>query len=127
MSSWWNDLKNSILGAVSILAGTIHTATGNGTGIDLLTGDGGSCAIIQVGTITDGTHTITVEESDAVGGTYAAVPNADSKAIAAADSGLVYVLNFKRTNRWVRAVKTVAGATTGGHYGVSVHAMKKAG
>ena len=125
MSSWWKDLKNSIVGGIS-LRPAARTSTGNGSGVDLLTGDGGSCAIIQAGTITDGTHTVTVEESND-NSTYTAVSGADSKALAAADSDTVTLLNFTRTKRYVRAVTTVAGATTGGLYGVAVHAMKKAG
>lgn len=127
MSSWWDDLKNSIVSGLSLLATTIHTATGNGTGVDLSTGDGGSCAIIHAGTITDGTHTITLEESTALAGAYTAITGAESKALAVADSDTVTVLNFKRSKAFVRAVKTVAGATTGGIYSVAIHSMKKAG
>jgi hypothetical protein len=92
----------------------------------MLAGDGGSCLIVQASTVTDGTHTITAEESNN-DSDYTAVVGADSLALTSANDNTVHVLNFQRAKQYVRAVKTVAGASTGGIYGVSVHAMKKAG
>lgn len=126
MSTWWNDLKNSLVSAMSILVATI-TSTTTGSAVDMGTGDGGSCAVAHCGTITDGTHTLTMTESDTSTGAFTAVPSADTKVIGAADSDTVVVVNFKRSKRWIKAVSTVGGATTGGVYGVAIYSMKKAG
>lgn len=124
--TWWNDLKNSLVSAMSILVATI-TSTTTGSAVDMGTGDGGSCVVVHCGTITDGTHTLTMTESDTSTGAFTAVPSADTKVIAAADSDTVVVVNFKRSKRWIKAVSTVGSATTGGVYGVAIYSMKKAG
>ena len=126
MSTYINDLKNSVVADTSIAPATI-TSTTTGDAVDLGEGDGGSTAVVVAGTITDGTHTLTFTESDTSGGTYTAVPAADAKALAAADSGNTVLVNFTRSKRFVKAVSTVASATTGGVYGVALLAMKKSG
>lgn len=126
MSTFWNDLKNSAVADTSIAPATI-TSTTTGGAVDLGECDGGATAVVVAGTMTDGTHTLTFTESDTSGGTYTAVPSADARALTSADSGNTVLVNFKRSKRYVKAVSTVASATTGGVYGVALLAMKKSG
>lgn len=121
-----NDLKNSVVADTSISPATITTTT-TGAAVDLGECDGGSTAVVVAATITDGTHTLTFTESDTSGGTYTAVPAADARALTSADTGNTALVNFTRSKRFVKAVTTVAGATTGGVYGVALLAMKKSG
>lgn len=126
MSTYINDLKNSEVGALS-LAPAVRTTSANGTAVDLLEGDGGGFAIIQTGTLTDGSHNISLEEGNASNGSDAVAISGATQAIAATDDSKRFIINFTRTKRYVRAVTTVADATTGGIVGVSIHAMKKSG
>lgn len=57
------DLNNQISSAVCIAPAANRTATTNGTGVDLA-GYRSACAVVQYGTVTDGTWTAKIEESD---------------------------------------------------------------
>lgn len=73
---------------------------------------------ITTGTITDGTHAITVEESDASGSGYGAVDSwrvlGTAPSITASDDGVCFAFGVRPTKRYVRLVATTSGATTGG-------------
>ena len=106
------DVQNS-------LAPAARTASANGSGVDLANFASATVAF-SVGTITDGTHTPSVEESD---------DNSSFSAVAAADligtlSALASNTNqrvgYRGTKRYIRAVSTVAGATAGGVYAAVV-------
>ncbi len=106
------DVKNS-------LAPAARTASANGTGVDLANFDSAEVALI-VGTITDGTHTPSVQESDD-DSTYTAVAAADLiGTLAALASSTNQRVGYRGTKRYVRAVSTVSGATTGGVYAAVV-------
>ncbi|KXG44967.1 hypothetical protein U473_01630 [Tepidibacillus decaturensis] len=118
-------MKNNI-DAVTTLEPAARTATANGTGVDLQ-GFDAATVVIQVGTITDGTHTPTIEESDD-NVTFTAVDAAD---LIGTLSNLANSTNqrvgYIGTKRYIRVVSTVSGATTGGVYGALVvrgHARK---
>jgi hypothetical protein len=106
------------------LAPAARTASANGTGVDLANYDG-AVVVVETGTITDGTHAITVEESTD-NSTFTAVAAADLHdadgdgtilpSIGAADDNKVYEIGYFGTKRYVRAVTTVSGTTTGGVY-----------
>jgi hypothetical protein len=127
------DLKASMRFGNSIRRGTASAASANGSGVDLRYCSGPAVAIADCGTITDGTHTITFEQSRNdntadVGGAadpYAAVPEADEMVLNAAKSGTVVMARVFASEPYVRAVVTVAGATTGGIYGIMIGAPKK--
>lgn len=106
------DVQNS-------LAPAARTATANGTGIDLANFASATVAF-SVGTITDGTHTPTIEESN---------DNATFTAVAAADligtlanlaSNVNQRVGYRGSKRYIRAVTTAAGTTTGGVYAAVV-------
>lgn len=112
------DLKNNIKEATS-LAPAARTATANGTGVDLRGFDSAVC-IFQVGVITDGTHTPKLQDSpdDA---TYTDVAAADLEgSFANLASNVNQRVGYIGSQRYVRAVSTVAGATTGGVYGALI-------
>lgn len=112
------DLKNNISEATS-LAPAARTASVNGTGVDLRGFDSAVC-IAQVGTITDGTHTPKLQESDD-DVTYTDVAAADLiGSFANLASNVNQRVGYIGAKRYVRAVSTVAGATTGGVYGALI-------
>jgi hypothetical protein len=101
-------------------AGTRVNGTVNGATIDRFGGDvyASSVAfVIHSGTITDGTHAVTVEDSDN-GSAWAAASAADLQGspptIASSDDNKVYEIGYVGAKRYVRAVLTTARATTGG-------------
>lgn len=112
------DLKNNLTVAQS-LAPAARTATANGTGVDLA-GYEGAVVVFDVGTITDGTHTPSVQES-ADNVTFTNVAASDMLgALVNLASGTVQRAGYVGTKRYIRAVSTVAGATTGGVYSATV-------
>lgn len=101
------------------LAPAALTATANGTGIDLSGFHSASVAFV-VGTITDGTHTPKVQESDD-DSTYSDVAAADLiGSLENLASSTNQRVGYKGTKRYIRAVCTVSGATTGGVYAAVV-------
>lgn len=108
------DIKQT-LDVVNSLAPAARTATANGTGVDLANFASAN-VVFSVGTITDGTHTPSVQESDD-NSTFTAVAAADLiGTLANLASNTNQRVGYRGTKRYVRAVSTVAGATTGGVY-----------
>lgn len=125
------DLLNAAILGVS-LPPAARTATANGTGVDLKNQEGQGFAILVTGAITDGTHDVKLQESkndNTANESGAADPYADMgfafAQIGAADDNIEKRLNYVRTERFARAVTTVAAATTGGIYGVLIGGQKK--
>jgi len=123
------DLVNSISVAQTLAPGT-RTANENGAGVDLQ-GYESAVVVVETGTITDGTHTIEIQESDD-NSTFTAVADADLQGsepvIGAADDNKVYEIGYLGNKRYIRVSVTVAGTTTGGVYGAAVirgHAKSK--
>lgn len=101
------------------LAPAARTATVNGTGVDLANRDAAT-VVFQVGTITDGTHTPKVQES-ADNSSFTDVAAADLVGtLAALASNVNQKVGYIGTKQYIRAVSTVAGASTGGVYGAIV-------
>lgn len=112
------DLKSN-LGPAQSLAPAARTATANGTGVDLRDFDG-AMVMFDVGTITDGTHTPKIQESDD-DSTYNDVAADDQLGtLVALASNTIQKISYIGNKRYVRAVSTVAGATTGGVYSATV-------
>lgn len=118
------------------LAPAVRTnATVNGTGVDLsvmpwdtagsgattyLGGEGAKAMfVIVTGAVTDGTHTITLEES-ADNSTYTTVAAGDLTAgtvpasFTSADANKVFEAAYNGNKRFVRVKLVTSGATTGG-------------
>lgn len=104
---------------VTSLAPAARTATANGTGVDLQNFHSATISFV-VGAITDGTHTPTVQESsdNSVFTNVAAADLIGTLAALAANTN--QRVGYKGSLRYVRAVSTVAGATTGGVYAAVV-------
>jgi hypothetical protein len=105
------DLKNQ-LDAVNSIDPDDYTATVNGMGIDLQ-GYESSAVVFSVGTVTDGTHTPKIQESND-NSIWNDVPIVDQEGML---SDLVSDTNqrvgYKGAKRYVRSVVTTSGATTG--------------
>ncbi len=112
------DMKNVVDFAPSIAPAAI-TATATGAGVNLA-GYNGAMVCFNVGVITDGTHTPKVQES-ADNSAFTDVAAGDlNGSFAALASAVNQRVGYKGTKQYVRAVSTVAGATTGGVYGATV-------
>lgn len=77
--------------------------------------------VFQTAAITDGTHAVTVEESDLSGSGYAAVESwrvsGSLPSLSSSDDNVVAAIGVRPSKRYVRAVLTTSGATTGGVIG----------
>lgn len=120
------DLAHSIK-PVQAFAPAAKTATANGLDIDT-SGFEAVDFVLNVGVVTDGTHTPKLQEADDNGsgapGTYsdvaaAALIGAFTALTTGAGNGgsAVQEVGYIGSKRWVRLVMTVSGATTGGVYG----------
>lgn len=112
------DLYNN-LSVATTLAPAARTASENGAAVDLQGYEGAMIAAI-VGTITDGTHTLTVQESDD-GSTWSDVAAENlqgSFTNLASDTN--QKVGYHGTKRYIRVNVTVSGAANGGAYSVAV-------
>ena len=106
------DLKNNIALSQS-LAPASRNASANGTGVDLQ-GSESAVVMFSLGALTDGTHTPKVQESDASGSGYTDVAAADLiGSLSAMTANSIQQVGYIGNKRYIRAVLTVAGATTG--------------
>lgn len=104
-----------------------RTATANGTGVDRNVGANmhrTAMVLVSTGVITDGTHTIEVQDSDD-NTTFAAVADqylqGTEPAIVAADDNKLFYIGYIGERRYLRVVTTLSGApVTGGIYGADV-------
>lgn len=96
-----------------------HTASVNGTGVDLL-GYEGAMALVLVGTVTDGTHTPKLQDSDD-NSTFADVAAGFLHgSFAAAVTNTQQRVSYIGSKRYIRGVMTVAGATTGAETAIAI-------
>ncbi|QXE36974.1 hypothetical protein KQY30_24945 [Streptomyces sp. GMY02] len=117
--------------AKATLAITARTTAANGTTVDrALSGASGTnewhqsaMLLVHTGTITDGSHVITLEVSDN-GSSWAAAAAADLQGalptLGTADDDKVFEVGYTGTKRYLRAVTTPSGTTTGGVYGATI-------
>lgn len=116
--------RQSHLTMVQSIAPAAHNATVNGAAVDTA-GYNAATIYFLTGAITDGTHTPSIQDSPD-GVTWTAVPAANliplsaNGVLANLAANQSAKLGYVGTNRYLRAVSTVAGATTGGVYGAYV-------
>lgn len=112
--------------AVRALNYAVRSSNSAATGVAVDTGIYGNNSrdvtfVVYTATITDGTHTVTVEESDASGSGYGAIESwrvqGTPPAIVAADDNVVFQFGVRPTKRYVRLTITDAGSTSGGAVG----------
>lgn len=132
MTTWIHDLKNAARVGKS-LAAQVRTALATGSGVDLQGCNEQSFGIIIGDTFTDGTYTITIQESrnDNVADPEAADPYTAVEAVngypgssVVAVAGVPTVFVFTRNERYARAIATPAGATTGAQFSVILGSQK---
>ena len=108
--------------ALVALSPAAYTATTNGSSLDLLGYHQGATFVVVTGTITDGTHTISLEHSDD-GTNWSAVSSSDIEGtapqIGSTDDNKTFKFRYNGGKRYVRAKTTVSGATNGGIYGIT--------
>lgn len=80
-------------------------------------------AVVITGTITDGTHSFTLQHSDD-GSTWSDVPAKDLQgadlSLGSGDSDASFEQGYVGHKRYLRLNSAVSGATTGGEYGASI-------
>lgn len=101
---------------VTIAPAAIRTATVTGAAVELKQQAAGPVPIVfNVGVITDGTHTPSIEDSPD-NSAWTAVTELDGT-LAALASGVLQIVGYKGAARYVRAKVTVTGSPgTGGYY-----------
>jgi hypothetical protein len=117
------DIDKEVATAYSIVPSLVDT-TANGTGVDLA-GFTKALVLITAGVITDGTHTITLEDSDD-NTTFAAVASgfrsgSFTALTSSAGGSAIQEIGYLGTKRYIRIVTTVTGSpSTGGIYSALV-------
>ena len=116
------DLNNQISTAVT-LASALRTTTANGATVDL-SNHQGATFVVNVGVVTDGTHTFDPEDSpDGSTWTNIAAGNLSGSFIAATSAAdeATYEVGYLGSQRYVRCNVTITGSpSTGGQYAVLV-------
>lgn len=105
------DLKNNADVAHS-LAPAARTVSANGTGVDLQ-GFESAMAVFYAGVVTDGTHTPTIEESDDNSTFTAVAAKYQQGTLAVLAANVPQRVGYIGLKRYIRAVITAAGTTTG--------------
>jgi hypothetical protein len=133
-TSIFDFLRNTVLKMSLAPAARTANTTVTGVGVDLQDCIGQPFAILDVGSVTDGTFTYAIQEShnDNTGDAsraadpYAAVLSlTPPTGFDSPTANTPQVINFERTKRWVRATQTLAGATTGGTTGILLGGEKR--
>lgn len=114
--------------SVQTLAPAARTTTANGTAVDRHNAGRGAfrsaLLVVNAGTVTDGTHTVELQDSDN-GTDFTAVANeflqGSEPAITTANDLAVHEVGYTGSRRYLRCVITVSGSpSTGGVIGASI-------
>jgi hypothetical protein len=116
-------LYNVALAKATIAPAAARTATVTGAAVDRMTDEGGfrsALVVVNVGTVTDGTHTVVVQDSPD-GSSWTAVADeflqGSEPVITSANDERVHEIGYKGHQRYLRAVVNVTGTpSTGGFY-----------
>ncbi|WP_406730897.1 hypothetical protein [Streptomyces sp. NBC_01794] len=122
-----SSLYNVALAKSTIVPAGARSTTTTGATVDRMTDEGGfrsALVVVHTGTITDGTHTVAVQDSPN-NSDWTAVADeflqGTEPAIVAADDDKVFEIGYTGHERYLRAVITVTGSpATGGIYGAVV-------
>lgn len=113
------DLKSKISVAITIASALIDE-TVEGETVDLQ-GFKSAAITFAAGTVTNGTHTPTIQESDNGSDWDDVAANDRVGALAAITTDSVQTVGYKGVKRYIRAVSTVTGSpATGGQYSALV-------
>lgn len=116
-------LYNVALTKSTIAPAAARTATVTGTAVDRMTDEGGfrsALAVINVGVVTDGTHTVVLQDSPN-NSDWTAVADeflqGSEPAITSANDERIYEIGYTGHQRYLRVVVNVTGSpVTGGFY-----------
>jgi hypothetical protein len=122
-----SSLYNVALAKSTIVPAGARTTNTTGAAVDRMTDEGGfrsALIVVHTGTITDGTHTVEVQDSPN-NSDWTAVDSAflqgAEPAIAAANDDTIFEIGYTGHQRYLRVVVTVSGSpATGGIYGATV-------
>lgn len=109
------DMQNEISAAVTIAPAANRTATTTGSAVDLA-GFRSAVALVQFGTVTDGTWTATIEDSDDGSTGWTTVTDLSGAFVArtSANDETVEEVAYLGTKRYIRVVVTETVASTTG-------------
>lgn len=111
---------------VSLTIANRTNGTVNGTSVDLNENKDASksaMVIVQTGTVTDGSHAITLQESDdnsAWSNVATTEIQGSQPTVTSTDDDTVFAFGYTGSKRYLRAVAATSGATTGGTFGVVI-------
>lgn len=117
---------DKVLVNVSLSPAARTDGTASGVAVDRGVNGGMQDAVVVVttGTITDGSHAITVEDSNNGSSNWAAVAaeqiQGTQPTIVAANDDTVFEFGVRSTRRHLRVVAVTTGATTGGIFGAVI-------
>lgn len=121
------DLYSNILVKQTLTVAARTDGTVAGTAVDRAEDDSfyqSAVVVVHTGTITDGTHTIEIQDSDASGSGFVAVADeylqGTEPAVVAANDNVLYEIGYLGPKRYVKAVVVTTGATSGGTFGATV-------
>ena len=120
-------LYNVALAKSSILPSANRTTSTTGATVDRMTDRGGfrsALVVVHAGTITDGTHTVEVQDSPN-GSDWTAVANdflqGTEPALTASNDERIHEIGYVGHQRYLRVVVTASGSpSTGGIYGATI-------
>jgi hypothetical protein len=122
-------LYNEVITRVTVAIATRVNATTNGTTIDRTDPTGGTdstttaLAVVFTGVITDGSHAVTVQDSDD-GSSWAAASTdyiqGTQPTMTSTDSNKAFEIGYTGPKRYLRVSIVSSGSTTGGIFGAVV-------
>lgn len=122
-----SSLYSVALAKSSILPAGPRTTTTTGTTVDRMTDEGGfrsALVVLHVGTVTDGTHTVEVQDSPN-NSDWTAVANeflqGTEPALTSSNDERMHEIGYIGHQRYLRVVVTASGSpSTGGVYGATI-------
>lgn len=128
MSNILNALANVDTEILAVPAANVSTLTGTGVDVSAYEGVGRVVLNTAKGTGTTPTLDGKLQDSDAVGGTYADIPGATFTQVTdAADSLQSIAVDVAAAKGFIRFIGTIAGTTPSFTLGVSFVGVKKVG
>lgn len=119
-------LYNIARAAATLAIAARTNGTVNGSSVDLhenLDASRSAMLIVVAGALTDGSHAITLQESDD-GSSWSDVDDAELQGteptLASTDDDTVSEVGYLGSKRYLRAVAVTSGATTGGTFGAVI-------
>jgi hypothetical protein len=112
-------IYDSIVARRSISPAVRTNGTLNGAAVNLgAYGAESAIAVVASGTVTDGSHVVSIEESDTGTGSWTAIPagrlSVTAPTITSANSDAQFELGITPAKAFIRVVLVTTGATTGG-------------